>query len=58
MDKERLVSWINGKLEDEALTDKELKWLEKKTLKAAVRKIDELIAAGGPMVFSQHATLQ
>lgn len=38
MEKTRLDNWYAGELEDDELTDKEVKWLERAVFDAIVRK--------------------
>lgn len=55
MDEERLKAWFEGDLEDDELTKKEVRWLEKRVYKAIQRKVFE---RPGVTLLPEHPTLQ
>jgi len=55
MNEQRIQDWLDGKVTDDDLTKKEVKWLEKRVFKAIAAK---MLATPGKIVFCQHETLQ
>lgn len=55
MNDERLHAWFEGELDDDELTDKEVRWLEKRVFKAIAQK---MLERPGAMTFAAHPTLQ
>lgn len=55
MNDERLRAWFDGELADDELTDKEVRWLEKRVFKAISQK---MLDRPDVVTFAAHPTLQ
>ena len=55
MNAERLRAWTEGELDDDELTDKEVRWLQKRVFKVISEK---MLARPDVTTFAEHTTLQ
>jgi hypothetical protein len=55
MNYERLKEWFEGKLGDDELTNKEVRWLEKRVFNAISKK---MLERPDVITFAAHPTLQ
>lgn len=55
MNTERLQAWFDGEVADDELTDKEVRWLERRVFKAVAQK---MLERSDVMTFATHHTLQ
>ena len=55
MTEDRLFAWGEGKLDDNKLSDKEVRWLQKRVFKAIAKK---MLERPDVVTFAEHQTLQ